>query len=188
MSMGLPAEAATLRKHSTWFLIYGIVLIVLGGIAILAPGLATLWVEFTVAWLLLIAGVFGLVTVYWAGRTAPGFWWNLLTAVVCVLAGLSLLTRPASGAITLTILLAAYFLASGVVHIALAFGYKTELPGAWLWMLVSGVVDIILGMIIISGMPGTAGWVIGLLVGINLLMLGIAIVMAALAIRKTAGG
>jgi uncharacterized membrane protein HdeD (DUF308 family) len=185
--MGLPAEAATLRKHSTWFLIYGIVLIVLGGIAILAPSLATLAVEFTVAWLLLIAGCFGLVAVFSAGRTAPGFWWNLLTAIVCVLAGLSLMTRPVSGAITLTILLAAYFLASGVVHIVLAFGYKAELPGAWLWMLVSGVVDIVLALIIMSGLPGTAGWVLGLLVGINLLMLGVAIVFAALAIKKTAG-
>jgi uncharacterized membrane protein HdeD (DUF308 family) len=74
--------------------------------------------------------------------------------------------------LTLTIILAGYLLASGVVHIMLAVGYRTEIPGAWVWMLVSGLVDIVLALIIISGMPGTAVWVLGLLVGINLLMMG----------------
>ena len=53
-------------------------------------------------------------------------------------------------------------------------------------MLFSGVVDIVLGFIIMSGMPGSAIWVLGLLVGINLLMAGIALIMAALAVRKAA--
>jgi uncharacterized membrane protein HdeD (DUF308 family) len=111
---------------------------------------------------------------------------NLITAIVCVLAGLSLLIRPVSGVITLTIILAAYLLASGVGHIMLALGYRKDIPNAWVWMLFSGVVDIALGFIIISGMPGSAIWVLGLLVGINLLMAGIALIMAALAVRKVA--
>jgi uncharacterized membrane protein HdeD (DUF308 family) len=122
--------------------------------------------------------------VFSSGRSAPGFWWNLLTAVIYVLAGLVMLARPMAGILTLTIILAAYLLAGGIVRIMLAIGYRTELPGAWGWMLVSGVVDILLALIIMSGMPGTAVWVLGLLVGINLLMAGTAIVVAALAVRR----
>jgi uncharacterized membrane protein HdeD (DUF308 family) len=58
-------------------------------------------------------------------------------------------------------------------------------PKAWGWVLLSGIVDIVLAVIIISGMPGTAIWVLGLLVGINLLMMGISIVMVALAVRRS---
>ena len=184
MPIGLPADTATLRNHSTWFIVYGVVMVLLGIFAIAAPGLATLAVSLTIGWLLIIGGVMGLVAVFSSGRAAPGFWWNLITAIVCVLAGLSLLFRPISGVITLTIILAAYLLASGVSHLMVAIGYRSQIPNAWLWMAFSGVVDIILGFIIISGMPGTAVWVLGLLVGINLLMAGVALIMAAMAVRK----
>ena len=185
MPVGLPAEAATLRKYSTWFVLYGVVLILLGAFAIAAPGIATLAVELMVGWLLVFSGVFGLIAVFSAGMTAPGFWWNLLSSIVYLLAGIVLLARPVAGAITLTIILAAYLLASGVVHIALAFSYRNEIPG-WPWVLLSAVVDIILALLIISGFPGTAAWVLGLLVGINLVMLGVAIVAVAIGCRKMA--
>jgi uncharacterized membrane protein HdeD (DUF308 family) len=183
---GLPSDAATLQKCGTWFLVYGIVMMLLGVLAIALPGLATLAVEITVGWLLLLGGVFGLVAVFSTGRDMPGFWWDLLTAIVCVLAGLLLLVRPAAGILTLTLLFTAYLLAGGAARIGLAFGYRNELPGAWGWMLASGLIDIVLALIILSGMPGTAVWVLGLLVGINMLMMGFAIVMAAVAVRKAA--
>jgi uncharacterized membrane protein HdeD (DUF308 family) len=186
MPIGLPADSVALRNHSTWFIIYGVVMCLFGLFAIAAPGVATLAVGLTVGWLLLLGGAMGIVAVISSGRSAPGFWWNLITAIVCVLAGLSLLIRPVSGVITLTIILAAYLLASGIGHIMLAIGYRKDIPNAWVWMLFSGVVDIVLAFIIISGMPGTAIWVLGLLVGINLLMAGIALIMAALAVRKVA--
>jgi uncharacterized membrane protein HdeD (DUF308 family) len=183
--MGLPAETATLRKHSTWFILYGIVFIALGVFSIAAPMLATLAVALTLGWLLLLGGGFGLVAVISGGRHAPGFGWNLLISIVYILAGLSLLVSPIAGAITLTIILAAYLLAGGIVRIMMAFGYRGDLPGAWGWVLVSGIVDIVLAFIIMSGFPGTAAWVLGLLVGINLLMMGLSIVMVALAVRRT---
>jgi uncharacterized membrane protein HdeD (DUF308 family) len=182
----LPAEAATLRKHSTWFIVYGIVLIALGAFAIIAPGIATLAVELMVGWLLTLGGLFGLTAVISTGRTMPGFWWNLLVSIVCVLAGFSLLTRPMAGILTLTIILAAYLLAGGIARIMLAISYRKEIAGAWMWVLISGLVDILLGLIIMSGLPGTAAWVLGLLVGINLLMTGVAVLMAALSVRKLA--
>ena len=184
MPIGFPAEAATLRKHSTWFIVYGVVMMALGLFSIAAPNVATLAVGLMVGWLLLLGGAFGLLAVISGGRTAPGFWWNLLTSLVFVLAGLTLLTQPLAGAITLTIILAAYLLAGGIMRIMLALGYRTDIPGAWTWVLLSGVVDLVLAFIIMSGLPGTATWVLGLLVGINLLMMGLSIVMVALAVRS----
>jgi len=184
MPLGLPAEAATLRKHSTWFIVYGIVMVALGLFAIAAPNIATLAVGLMVGWLLLFGGAFGLFAVMSSGQRAPGFWWHLLTSIVFIVAGLALLTRPLAGVITLTIILAAYLLAGGIVRIMLGLGYRADIPRAWGWVLFSGIVDIVLALIIMSGMPGTATWVLGLLVGINLLMMGLSIVMVAFAVRK----
>jgi uncharacterized membrane protein HdeD (DUF308 family) len=184
MQVRLPAEADTLRKHSTWFIVYGLLLAALGLFSIAAPNVATLAVTLMVGWLLLLGGAFGLVAVISGGTSAPGFWWNLLTSAVYILAGLALLTRPLAGVITLTIILAAYLLAGGLMRIMLAMGYRSQIPGAWAWVLLSGIVDIVLAFIIMSGLPETATWVIGLLVGINLLMMGFSIVMVAFAVRR----
>jgi uncharacterized membrane protein HdeD (DUF308 family) len=186
MPIGLPADSTSLRKHSTWFIIYGVVMILLGLCAILAPGVATLAFELLVGWLLLIGGALGLFAVISAGRSAPGFWWNLITAIVCILAGLSLLTRPLAGTLTLTIIVAAYLLASGVSQVLQAFQYRSEIPSAWTWVLISGLANLVLGLLIVSGLPGTATWVLGLMVGINLVMTGVAITMAAVCIRRMA--
>jgi uncharacterized membrane protein HdeD (DUF308 family) len=186
MAIGLPADSATLRSHSTWFIIYGVLLVLLGIAAILLPGLATLAVGLTVGWLLLLGGAFGLVAVISSGRSAPGFWWNLITAIICILAGLSLLVRPFTGMLTLTIILAAYLFASGGAQIVQALQYRKEIPSAWAWMLISGIVNIVLGLIITLGLPGTAIWVLGLLVGINLVMTGAAVVAAAVCVRRMA--
>jgi uncharacterized membrane protein HdeD (DUF308 family) len=187
MPVGLPADTETLRKYSTWFIIYGVLMILLGIFAIARPGVATLAIELTVGWLLIISGLVGLIAVISAGTKAPGFWWNLLTSILYLVAGVVLLARPLAGIITLTIILVAYLLAGGIAHIAMAIGYRTQLPSAWVWMLISGLVDIVLALIIMAGFPGTAAWVIGLMVGINFVMMGFAILMAALAIRKEAG-
>jgi uncharacterized membrane protein HdeD (DUF308 family) len=186
MPIGLPADAATLRKHSTWFIIYGLLLVVLGVFAIAAPGLATLAVSLTVGWLLVFGGAFGLIAVFSSGTGVPGFWWNLLTSIVYLLAGIVLLARPIEGVLTLTIILAAYLIAGGIIRIMLAFSYRSEIPGGWVWMLISGIVDLVLAFLIMSGFPGTAAWVLGLLVGINLVMMGAAIVAVALGVRRVA--
>ena len=187
MPAGLPADAVTLRLHSSWFIIYGLLLVALGVFAIVAPGVATLAVELTVGWLLLFGGVFGLIALFSSGRTAPGFAWNLLTSIAYILAGLALLARPMAGILTLTIILAAYLLAGGIVRVMLAVGYRRQIPTAWVWVMISGVVDIALALMIVSGLPGASAWVLGVLVGINLLVMGLAVVMAAFGARKLAG-
>ncbi len=179
MPTGIPMEADTLRKYRTWFMLYGVLLVILGFLAIAVPYVATLATGILIGWLLVAGGVFGLIAVFSAGKSASGFWWNLFTSIIYLLAGLALLIRPVAGVLTLTILLAAYLLAGGIVKIVMAIGYKSDIPKAWGWVLFSGIVDLALAFIIMSGFPGTATWVIGLMVGINLLMMGVSLIVAA---------
>jgi uncharacterized membrane protein HdeD (DUF308 family) len=179
LGVGLPADPETLRKFRIWFKIYGVLMILVGIGAILLPGIATLATGLFVGWFLIAAGVLGLISSFQAGTSSPGFWWNLLTSILCLLAGGILLVNPISGVLTLTVVLAAYLLATGVTKLVMAFGYKSSIPRAWGFVLFSAVVDIILGIIIVAGLPGTAVWVIGLMVGINLLFTGVALLVSA---------
>jgi uncharacterized membrane protein HdeD (DUF308 family) len=103
MPTGIPMSAETLRKYRTWFMLYGALLAVLGLLAIALPNVATLATGILVGWLLLAGGAFGLIAVFSAGREASGFWWNLFTSLIYVVAGLALLIRPVAGVLTLTI-------------------------------------------------------------------------------------
>jgi uncharacterized membrane protein HdeD (DUF308 family) len=164
------------------FLIEGIVLVVLGILAILVPPVATITFTFFIGWLFLIMGIMGLITTFWA-RHAPGFWWSLLSAVLAIAAGIVLLINPFSGAFTLTLLLIVFFIIEGVLSIMYALEHKKELSGRWGWMLASGIIDLILAAIILLGLPGTAAWALGLLVGINMLFGGSALIAMALHAR-----
>ena len=174
-----------LHDHWMLYLVEGVVLLVLGAIAIVIPPLATLAATILFGWLFLISGVVGLVTSFMM-RAAPGFWWSLISAALGVVVGGWLLAQPVSGAVSLTILLVAFFIIEGVVTIMFALDHKRELSGRWGWMLVSGVVDLVLGAMILAGLPSTAIWAIGLLVGINMVFGGSALIAMALHARNTA--
>jgi uncharacterized membrane protein HdeD (DUF308 family) len=136
--------------------------------------------------LFLIGGAVGLVATFGA-RQAPGFGWSLFSAVVAVLAGGVLLWNPWQGLATLTYVLIAYFIVDGILIIILALQHRRELTGRWEWMMIGGVMDLILAAIIISGLPGTLAWALGLLVGIDLVWGGISLIGMAVAARNTAG-
>jgi uncharacterized membrane protein HdeD (DUF308 family) len=177
------AVASAIHEHWVLFLIEGIVLLILGVVAILVPLIATLAFTILVGWLFLISGIVGLITTFWA-RNAPGFWWSLISAVIGILAGLALLTSPVVGALSLTLVLVAFFIIEGVASIMYAVDHRRQLTGSWFWMLLSGVIDLILAAIILAGLPGTAVWALGLLVGINMLFGGAALIAMALAARQ----
>src|SRR5712664_4505043 len=157
---------AAVREHWQAFLIEGILLVVLGLAAMIVPPLASLAVTIFLGWMFLISGVAGLIVTFWA-RQMPGFWWSLFSAALAVLAGLILLARPMQGVLTLTIVVGAYFLAEGVTSIMYALEHRRELSERWSWMLVAGLMDILIAAVIIAGLPGSAVWAVGLLVGIN---------------------
>src|ERR1700704_5856447 len=153
------ADLGQLHSHWRLFLIEGIVLLVLGVLAIIVPPIATIAVEVLVGWLLLMSGI---------------------------VAGIVLLAWPLSGALSLTMILTVFLVLEGVVSILYALEHKRELSGRWGVMLFSGVVDLMLAAIIFAGLPGTAAWAIGLLVGINLVFGGSALIAMALHARNIA--
>src|SRR5580704_12202946 len=183
-SIGQAVQSA-IRTHWTLFLIEGIVLIILGAAAIILPQVATLAFTLVIGWLFLISGGVGLVTTFWM-RNAPGFWWALLSAVIGIAAGIVLIRWPISGTVSLTLVLIAFFIIEGIVTLMYAFEHRAQLSGRWGWMLASGIVDLILAGIIFAGLPETATWALGLLVGINLLFGGTAMIGMALAARNAA--
>jgi uncharacterized membrane protein HdeD (DUF308 family) len=177
------AVATSLHEHWVLFLVEGVVLVALGLLAIVLPPIATLAVEILFGWLFLISGIVGLVTTFWM-RQAPGFWWALLSAVLGIAAGIVLLARPVSGVLTLTLILIVFFTIEGVASIMYALEHKRELSGRWGFMLASGIVDLIVAGIILVGLPGTAAWAIGILVGINMVFGGSALIAMAMHARE----
>jgi len=177
------AVANALHEHWKLYLAEGIALVVLGVIAILIPPIATLAVTIVLGWLFLVSGVIGLFTTFWM-RQAPGFWWSLISAVLAVVVGGLLLTRPVSGALSLTIVVVVFFVIEGVASIMFALEHKRELSGRWGWMLMSGIIDLALAALVFAGLPSTAAWAIGLLVGINMVFGGSALIAMALHARN----
>jgi uncharacterized membrane protein HdeD (DUF308 family) len=179
------ATALQKSAHDHWrmFLVEGIVLLVLGTAAIVLPPLAGVATTIVLGWLFVIGGIVGLISTFGA-RQAPGFAWSLLSAVVAVIAGVVLLWNPVQGLVTLTYVLIAYFIVDGVLIIALAISHRRALSGRWEWMMINGVIDLVLAAVIISGLPGSLLWALGLLVGIDLVFGGWSLIVMALAARK----
>ncbi|HWM83228.1 MAG TPA: HdeD family acid-resistance protein [Pseudolabrys sp.] len=177
------AVLESVSKHWGLFLAEGIILMLLGIAAIVVPPLATLAFTIFLGWLFLISGVAGLITTFWM-RKDPGFWWSLLSALLGIAAGIVLLVAPASGILSLTLILIAFFIIEGVVSIMYAFDHRNDLPGGWVWMLISGIIDLVLAAMIFAGLPDTAAWAIGLLVGINMLFGGVALIAMAFQARR----
>jgi uncharacterized membrane protein HdeD (DUF308 family) len=179
------AVAASLHLHWRAFLIEGIVLLILGLFAIVIPNVATLAVEIFIGWVLLLSGVVGLISTF-RMRSAPGFGWSLLSAVIAIAAGVILLAWPLSGVLSLTLILTAFLTIEGVASIMMALTHRHGFSARWALLLVSGLVDLFLAALILLGLPGTAAWAIGLLVGINLVFGGSTLISMALQARSLA--
>jgi uncharacterized membrane protein HdeD (DUF308 family) len=176
--------AKTLHAHWRLLLIEGLLLLILGLLAIIVPRVATIAVELLLGWLLLISGVIGLITTL-RMRSAPGVGWAMVSAFLGIAVGLILLWWPLSGAVTMALILTVFFVLEGIASILYALDHKRELSGRWGWMLFSGVIDLLLAGLIFFGLPGTAAWAIGLLVGINMIFGGSALIGMALRARSS---
>lgn len=175
------ALAESVHRHWRLSLIEGVVLAILGVAAIVMP--RSIAVELLFGWLFLISGVMGLITTVLM-RQAPGFWWSLLSAILGIWAGLVMLVSPEHGVLSLTLILIVFFVIEGVASIMFALDHKRAQSGRWDWMLAAGVVDLIVAAIILFGLPGSAAWALGLLVGIDLIFGGSALVAMALHARR----
>ena len=174
-----------LRAHWGLFLFQGVVMCILGVLAIAWPAVASVAVDIYIGWLFLISGLIGLIAMF-AAPNVPAFLWTLLTAALSTAVGVMLLWKPEQGAVSLTIVLTAFFVVEGIFQIVASFTYRDVVPGSWGWMLMSGICDLILAAIIVFAWPTSAVWTLGLLAGISLLTSGIAIVVTAIEARSFA--
>jgi uncharacterized membrane protein HdeD (DUF308 family) len=174
-----------LKTHWKLFLFQGVVMVILGILAVAWPVWATLAVDIYIGWLFLISGTIGLVAMF-SARDVPAFLWTLLTAALAMAAGVLLIWKPAEGAMSLTIVLTAFFIAEGIFQIAGSLAYRDAMPGSWGWMLASGISDLVLAGLLLLFWPVSAAWALGLLVGVNLITSGAAIVVTAVEARNVA--
>lgn len=165
----------------TWLWIAGIASVVLGALAIIFPFAASLAAAMLFGAILAASGLLELVRAF-VMRGAGSLLWNVLFGLAALAAGLILLVFPVEGVVTLTFIVGAFFLAGGAFKLVAAFGLR-PFPG-WVWIAVSGALSALLGLILLFGLPGTAAWAIGLLLGIDLIFLGIAEIAVASALRR----
>lgn len=154
--------------------------------AVIWPQISTLAVDLYVGWIFLLSGAVGVIVIFLAPNVSA-FLWTLLTAALSMFAGVALVWHPVQGAVSLTLLLIAFFIAEGVFQIAAAFSYRRVFADSWGWMLSSGIADAILALLLIAGWPSSASWALGLIVGVNLITSGVATIIVASAVRRAVG-
>ncbi|HYZ25291.1 MAG TPA: HdeD family acid-resistance protein [Geminicoccaceae bacterium] len=169
-----------LSRNWGWLLALGILMIILGVLAIGAPAVATIAVQFALGWILVVGGIAEGIHAFMA-QGWRGFLFELLSAVLYLVVGILLLVNPVGGALALTVVLAVFLIVEGIFKIVMALRVRDH--SGWGWLLASGILSLILGVLIWAEWPYSGLWVIGLLVGIQLLFTGWALVMLALAAR-----
>ncbi len=171
----------SLKKATRWSMIWGILMIICGILAIGVPLVSSLGIVILLAWLILFAGVSHLIFAFHS-HSVGGFLWKLLLAAVYVIAGIYLLAHPLLGVLSLTLILAVFLVIEGVIEIALYFGLRGV--GHSGWVLFDGIVTLILGILIWRQWPSSSVWVIGTLVGISLIFSGFSRCMLSTAARS----
>jgi len=166
-----------MQKNSNLFLIEGILLIILGTFAISLPQFTTLGAGLVIGFVLLIGGFYKFFRTMKLKNEVKYFWLSLASGIIAALAGIYLLSNPIKGIYLMTVLLAVYFLVDGAASVVMALQSKDN--KYWNMLLLSGIITFILAVLIISGLPYSAMWALGLLVGINLITYGFSITLAA---------
>ncbi len=174
-TLGAPSQRPPAREGGG-ILIAGVVLAVLGVAAITFPYLATFAVEIIIAALITASGFVQLQQAF-AMRRAPRAFWRGVTGLLWLAAGVIFLIAPAVGAVSLTLLVAALIGADGVLRLALGLRMRGR-DGDWIWLVLAGVLSLALALLIAVGLPETAYWAIGLLLGVTLVIDGAALILA----------
>ena len=155
-----------------------------GFLALLNPFGATVFAVTLAGWVFLIQGVIQVIHAFRV-RDWSGFIWSLGLGVLSLLVGVVLVADPLAGAIPLTLLVAALFLATGVAKTMFALALRPA--SGWVWVLASGLVSVALGVMILAGLPATATAILGLLLGIELVSNGVLFLFVALGLRRLGG-
>ncbi|HEY1752087.1 MAG TPA: DUF308 domain-containing protein [Caulobacteraceae bacterium] len=183
----MTASPAPLRPHrrtaAPWFIVEGVLLIVLGLLAAALPGLTGVAGATVFGWVLVLAGVFGLVTVL-GSRHHAHLTLSLVSGIVALVVGLLIVWRPLIGAVALAICIAAYLLIDGAALIGLALDQRKRGGRRWGWLLTAGVVDLLLGLVILLMGPLGDSVLLGIIIALDLIVAGVALLMLGLAARR----
>jgi uncharacterized membrane protein HdeD (DUF308 family) len=158
------------RESAGWTIAFGVLLIILGLFALMAPLIAGVAVTVLLGWLLIIGGIAHLV-VSWHLRHVGGLIWELLIGLAYIVMGIFLLAHPVAGLVALTAFLGSYLLVKGIFELIMWFRVR-HLHGSG-WMLFDAIVSLLLAVLIWMHLPNSAVWVIGTLVGFGILFSGI---------------
>lgn len=164
------ATALDVRKAGGWVIVWGILLIVAGVLAVLSPPIAALAAELLLGWLFVFAGVVQIVYAF-QQRGHDGFGLKVLSGLLALLLGIFLLLRPIAGIASIALLIGAFMLASGVSSLMLAFKLKPK--AGWGWVLFDGILSIVIALLIASGWPQSSVGFVGILVGIVMIYGGV---------------
>ena len=189
MTMSLDAAAQvmreamreTVRRHSLWYLIQGALMILGGILALIYPIMSSVAVVLFLGWVLIVSGVVQGISLIDA-RNVPHFWLQLVSVVLSIVVGLLLIRNPEQGLLTVTLLLIVFFMVEGFSKVIFSLTIR-PFPN-WGWILVSGIIGILLSLFLWSNLPVTAIWLLGLLVGIQLISEGAALGYLAWRVRQ----
>jgi uncharacterized membrane protein HdeD (DUF308 family) len=179
--MAIQSQASLLRQASGWSVVWAVLLIIFGIVAIGSPFLAAMAVNALIAWLIILAGVVHLVMAFHAHGGGSAIW-KVLVGLAYMAFGGYLLIHPLLGVASLTLLLASLFFIEGVLDIVL-YAKIHPARGAG-WVLFDGLVTLLLALFIGFHWPSSSVWAIGTLVGVSLIMSGVTRLMMSLAVRK----
>jgi len=171
------------RQASTWSVVWGVLLIILGMLALVSPLMAAVAVNVVISWLIVLAGVVHVIIAFHSHR-AGSVIWRLLVGLAYVSFGVYLIVHPAVGVASLTLLLATLFLIEGILNVFLYFQVRAMQSATW--FLLDGIVTLLLGLMIYRQWPSSSAWAIGTLVGISLIISGVTRVMLSLSVRNVA--
>ena len=176
------AMRETIKRYSLWYLLEGVLLVIVGVVALVYPYIASVTLIFLLWWVLIISGVLqgiGLI----GAKDVPHFWLQLVSAVLAILIGMLLLRNPDAGLLIMTVLLIVFFFVEGVSKVIFALNIRPFM--GWVWVLLSGVIGILLGAYLWANMPVASEWVLGALLGIQLIAEGAALAYLAWMVRSS---
>jgi uncharacterized membrane protein HdeD (DUF308 family) len=174
--------ANDVRRGLNWLIGLGALMMVLGVAAIIEPFVATIAVARVLSWTFLLAGVVRAVHAF-QSRQQRGFWLKLLVAIFYIIAGVLLLSNIFGAKLTLTLAFGWVILAQGIVEVVAAFKVRPD-PN-WSWMLTSGIIATILGILILYRWPLNTIWLLGFFTGVSFLFTGAWMIMIPWAIRNS---
>jgi uncharacterized membrane protein HdeD (DUF308 family) len=171
------------RRGSTLSIVWGVLLVALGVLAVGSPLVAAVAVNVVISWLIVVAGVVHLAVAFHR-REVGSIIWRILVGLAYVFFGVYLIAHPAIGVASLTLVLASLFLVEGIFDIALFFQVRAVQGSSWI--LIDGIITLLLGLMIYLQWPSSSSWAIGTLVGVSLIVSGVTRVMMSFAVRKAA--